>query len=127
MARVVLDASAVLAMLQNEPGSERVEAVIEDALLCAANLSEVLSKLMDKGASASEATLIVGSLPCRTSAFDFEMALHCGQLRGSTRTAGLSLGDRACLALAAREGLPVLTTDRAWASVKVGVDIDVIR
>lgn len=127
MAEAVLDASAVLALLQDEPGANHVETVIEDALISVVNVSEVLAKLIDKGASTAEATLIAASLPCQTVDMDLDLALRCGQLRGPTRDQGLSLGDRACLALAAREQLPVLTADRAWAAIDAEVAVNVIR
>lgn len=127
MAEAVLDASAILALLQGEPGAERVEAVIDRALISVVNVSEVLAKLIDKGASAHDAALIAASLPCRDVDMDLGLALACGQLRATTRDQGLSLGDRACLALATREALPVLTTDKVWATLDSGVVVDVIR
>ncbi|MEQ7156639.1 type II toxin-antitoxin system VapC family toxin [Brevundimonas aurifodinae] len=127
MAEAVLDASAILALLQEERGADRVEPLVENALVCSVNLSEVLAKLVDKGASPSLATTIATSLPFQVVDFDLDLACRAGQLRDTTRKQGLSLGDRACLALAEREGLPALTTDRGWSEIASRIAVDVIR
>ena len=127
MAEWVLDASAVLANLRNETGGNLVLPLMEKALLSAVNLVEVATRLLDVGASATEIEGLPERLRCEVVPFDEELALSAGLLRVQTRHLGLSVGDRACLALALREGLPVLTGDRAWAKLDVGVEVVLIR
>lgn len=127
MSEVVLDASAVLATVFNETGGDRVAAVAEASRLSAVNLAEVVQKLVDRGFGDDAIDAVLGDLPCHIEPFDVPTSVRAGLLRRSTRSAGLSLGDRACLALAQRLELPVLTADRAWADVDVGVEIVLIR
>jgi ribonuclease VapC len=122
----VLDSSAVLALLLAEPGAERVRACLPGALLSTVNLAEVISKLCERGMPAGEARRAVEMIGAEPVDFDREQASLVGALRPVTRAAGLSLGDRACLALGRLRGLPVLTTDAAWGQV-AGFDITVIR
>ena len=101
-------------------------------LLSAVNWAEVLSKLVDRGASPEDAERLtresglIGQ-KIQVRALDEAQALEIARLRPLTRSLGLSLGDRACLALAKAEGATVLTADREWAKLKVGVSITVIR
>ena len=97
---VVLDASAVLALLQQEPGATRVAALLPDAWISAVNLSEVVAKLIDHGVPADALVPALWQLSLRVQAFDSDAAIRAGELRAATRPLGLSLGDRACLALA---------------------------
>ncbi len=129
MTDAVLDASAVIALVQHEPGWEVVAAIASTggATIGSVNLSEVVARLADLGGSELEIreridTVVLDSVP-----FDSELAYETGLLRPQTRYAGLSLGDRACLALARRLGLPAVTTDRAWAGLSLQVEIQVIR
>lgn len=126
MARVVLDASAILAVLRSEPGSEQVERVIDDALVSAVNEAEVISKLIWRGDSAERAKQTVAALPYDVVPLDRALAVRAGVLWQSTRRQSLSLGDRCCLALAEREHLPVLTADTVWGAVSIGVEIQLI-
>jgi ribonuclease VapC len=127
--RFALDASAVLAMLGREPGREAVLAALPGALLSTVNLAEVVTKLVDRGIAASRARALALELKVDLVELDADTAETAGALRLVTRVAGLSLGDRCCLALAKRHGAVALTTDRAWASVAsaVGVTIRNIR
>lgn len=127
MADVVLDASAVLAYLQRELAWEVVEPRLADGLLCAVNLVEVIQRLVDAGRADEAARADVDALPFSVSDFDRELACDAGLLRRRTHHLGLSLGDRACLALARRERLPVMTADRPWAELDLGVEIVLIR
>jgi ribonuclease VapC len=111
---VVLDASALLALLQNEPGAERVAALLSGSVISAVNLSEVVDKLVDHDMSADDIREVLDGLPLDVHAFDREAAFAAGELRRITRHAGLSLGDRACLALAAHFGVAAVTANRAW-------------
>jgi PIN domain nuclease of toxin-antitoxin system len=125
--KVVLDSSAVLAMLWDEPGAARVVDALPGARISAVNLAEVTAKLVDRGASDEDATEILRSLGLDAVAFDSDQALAAGLLRRATRGVGLSIGDRACLALARSERAVALTADRAWAGLSLGVDVEVIR
>jgi ribonuclease VapC len=125
---VVLDASALLAYLQRERGHEAVEAVLENSALSAVNLSEVLQKAMAAGVSTDGLETDLEAVGVRVYAFDAEDATHSAELWATTRKLGLSLGDRACLALAKRLHAPAYTADRAWAEVKVpGVTVKTVR
>ncbi len=127
---LVLDASAVLAMLIGEPGHEEVrDGMRRGAFLSSVNLAEVYSKLCDRGTDRALVDSTVEEL-CELVeivSFDQALSLASGRLRSGTRKLGLSLGDRACLALAAQLGLPVLTTDNAWAGLTDGPEVRVIR
>ena len=114
MSKAVLDSSAVLAVLLAEAGAVRVESVLPGALVSAVNLAEVVSKLCERGMPADEVLLAVAALGVDIVPYEGEQARLTGELRPLTRAAGLSLGDRACLALARLRGLPALTADAAW-------------
>jgi ribonuclease VapC len=126
---VVLDASAVLALLFEEPGAEVVRAQLRTGVVGAANLAEVLAKLSDHGLPAMEAVRAVTILGLEVAPMTEAQAGRSAELRPMTRAVGLSLGDRACLALAAELGAPVLTADRSWDAVAgaAGVSVQVIR
>lgn len=123
----VVDASAVLVLVQGETGAERVAACIPGAMISAVNLAEVVGKLADAGMPGDQIGLAMSALGLRVVALDEEAAFAVGMLRPSTRARGLSLGDRACLALGVATGLPVLTADRVWAEVAVGATVEVVR
>lgn len=127
MADVVLDASAVLAVLLAEPGAEFVRPFLGGAIISAVNHAEVVSRLVDKGAPVDEIRTKVGSFGVPVVGFDADLAETAGLLRARTRNKGVSLADRACIALAARERLPVLTTDRKWAELDIGIDVRLVR
>ena len=126
----VLDASALIALLYGEPGGDRVaDALDRGAAISTVNLAEVVGRLSDAGVQ--EAVIASLLAPLRLAVFDFDIpaAFHTGLLRPLTRAAGLSLGDRACLALAHHLGVPALTTDRNWEAVQnaVGVRVELLR
>ena len=123
----VLDASAMLCLLNGESGSERVIEALPAAVIGAANFAEVVSKLRERGLSAEEVQDVLGSLPLDVRPLSARQAYAIGHLRPTTRNYGLSLGDRACLALAAELGLPALTADQAWAGLDIGVEVELIR
>lgn len=127
MTDVVLDASAVLAYLQGEPGGETVAKHLTTASIGAVNYSEVIGKLTDKGLDAANVDAVLASIGLDVVEFDREQARDAGFLRAVTRKRGLSLGDRACLALGRARGVPVLTADRAWADVDAGVKVRLLR
>ena len=125
-AGVVLDTSAVLALLQGEPGAETVAAVMANAHLGAANLTEAMTR-MYRGMSADAAWTAIEGLALHIDPVDADLAIRAAALRGQTRSRGLSLGDRLCLALAQRLGVPVYTADRVWAGLEVGIEVRFIR
>jgi PIN domain nuclease of toxin-antitoxin system len=125
--RVVLDASAILALLNDEPGAAAVAAALEDAVVSAVNLSEVVAKLLEVGLSREEADEALGGLGLEVQPFDETAAWAAGALRAATRRTGLSLGDRACLALARELGVPALTADAAWLKAATGADVRLVR
>ena len=124
---VVADASAILAALKNEPFSSVNPRQLVGATISAVNVCEVLSKLHDDGLSDAQAHAAVSTMDLRVVPFDGPQARTAARLRSVTRHAGLSLGDRACLALGDTLGCSVVTADRVWASLDVGVEIFVIR
>jgi ribonuclease VapC len=129
----VLDASAFLAYLRDEPGAEIVEnALIDGCYISIINWVEVLSKVVDLGESPDEIIkrlrdegLLENSL--EIIACNEEDAITIAKFRPLTKSAGLSLGDRACLALGKRLNLPVLTADKVWNSLSLGITITLIR
>jgi len=123
----VLDASAILTLLNEEPGKDKVEGVLSRSSMSDVNYTEVLAKLLEAGLSVTEATESVGLLGVEIVNFDADMARLTAQLRTMTRKLGLSLGDRSCLALGIRSGSTIVTADRSWARLKVDVAIEVIR
>lgn len=127
MPSTVLDASAILAFLQEEPGADVVEEALADSVVSAVNLAEVASKLSDFGMPDDEIAATVVDLRMDVAYFDEAAAFASATLRAATRAKGLSLGDRACLTLAAATAAPALTADRIWRELDVGVDVRLIR
>jgi len=123
----VLDATALLALLNQEPGTEEWGAVIGGSVISAVNLSEVVAKLADAGMPEAEIRDALDPLGLEVADFDAEDAYRAGMLRPQTRGFGLSLGDRACLALARQANLPALTADQAWVELRIGVEIRALR
>ena len=123
----VLDASALLCLLFKEPGHERVEAALGSACIAVVNLAEVVGKLVDRGVPPDEAVADLREVDLEVIPMDQAQAEAAGALRAATRAAGLSLGDRACLALARSLGATALTTDRPWADLDCGVAVELVR
>jgi ribonuclease VapC len=124
----VLDASALLAYLRDEDGADVVERPLaEDAVIRALSLAEVLSKLTDSGEDPDRVLDAITRLPLDVVPFDADIAVESGRLRPLTAKAGLSLGDRASLALGFRLGRRVLTANAAWLRLVPGVDVEVIQ
>jgi PIN domain nuclease of toxin-antitoxin system len=124
---IVADASAVIALLVGEPFTRFEPSRLTNASISAVNLSEVLTRLHEIGMPENDAASTLGRLNLRVIVFDEPQARATARLRPITRRAGLSLGDRACLALGERLGYPVVTADRVWAGLDVGVEIVLIR
>lgn len=129
MSEVVLDASALLALLHDEPGAARVSEAIATARMSSVNYAEVVSHFIHAGMPAEQVDAMLRPLPMVIIEADQALATIAGRLRAQTAEAGLSLGDRFCLALAHRDGLPALTADRQWRTIAdaVGVTVTVIR
>ena len=126
---MILDASAVLAFLLAEPGKERVaEALLEETTMTTINFAEVATKYVLRGAKERARTL-AERLPLTLVPVDQDLALRAALMADLTRPAGLSLGDRVCLALGQRTGQTVLTADRSWLGVAqaIGVRVELVR
>jgi ribonuclease VapC len=123
----ILDASAILAHLAGEPGAGAVTAHLPGAAVSAVNVAEVGAKLVDRGMSERDMRAAIGMLGLEIVVFNENAAYAAALLRDRTRKAGLSLGDRACLALGIARKLPVLTAERSWAGLDLGVEIRLIR
>ena len=123
----VLDTSAVLAFLDDEPGAEEVFRVMRFASISTVNLAEVYSKLSERGDQGHKAFLVIRNVIEEIVPFTEEQAEIAGALRGPTKHAGLSLGDRACIALAATLGAEVYTADRVWAELDLPCKVHLIR
>jgi ribonuclease VapC len=124
---IVLDASAVLAVLYQEPGRQRVIEVLHSSIISTVNLAEITTKLTDKGWTADQVEEVLAPFVLMSVDFSASQAIRAGLLRAATRRLGLSTGDRCCLALAQDRGVGVMTADRAWAGLDLGIPIEVIR
>jgi ribonuclease VapC len=123
----VLDSSALIALLRDEPGAEAVERLLGRAVISAVNWAEVLQRFHAHGIETTDKRESVEALGVRIESFSLADADAAADLWQPTRSAGLSLADRACLALARRVGVPAHTADRAWRKVDVGVEVVLIR
>jgi PIN domain nuclease of toxin-antitoxin system len=128
MNEVVLDASAILAIIFQERGNERLtDEIMDSAVASTVNLAEVQSKLLQKGFDPDEAWEDIQSLVPAAVPFTNEQAKIAGTLIAKTKRFGLSVGDRSCLALAITLKAPVYTAEQVWTNLKVGIPIHVIR
>jgi PIN domain nuclease of toxin-antitoxin system len=133
VAQAVLDASALLAYLRDEPGAAVVaDAIAEGTAISTVNVAEVLSRVADRGGDPvrlceqlTARGLLEGAIAVEP--FTTADAAEVARLRPATRAAGLSLGDRACLALALRLRAPAFTADTAWRELNIGVELRQIR
>jgi PIN domain nuclease of toxin-antitoxin system len=124
-ARWVLDASAILAWLQHEPGSDMVDPLLPDAVISTVNWAEVLQKVAQRGRDAREVGDLLQALGVTPSPLSIEDAVTAAALWAEAPS--LSLGDRYCLALSLRLKIPAVTADRHWATLDTGADIRLIR
>jgi ribonuclease VapC len=124
---IVADASAILALVFMERGRDHVAVTLPGAAISTVNLAEVMSKMLDKGLSPEQVRGQLNDLSLIVLDFDQDLALRTARLRAATRHKGLSLGDRACLALAIREKRPVMTADTAWSDLDLPVEVVLIR
>lgn len=123
MSNVIMDASAILAFLNQESGSEQITDLIENATIGTVNLSEVIAKLAEIGIPEPEILQILSDLNLEVIPFDEPQAQITGILRPLTKPLGLSLGDRACLALGLLLHQPVITADRQWHPLNLDLEI----
>ena len=123
----VLDASALLALLDGEPGQEVVASLVPGAVIGAVNLAEVVGKLAERGMPKGDIREALDGLALEVHSADEYLAYAAGMLRPRTREHGLSLGDRACLAVASMLDMPAYTADRAWAELDLDVEVRLIR
>ena len=124
---VVFDSSALLAISFGEAGAERAARGLKDGMMSAVNVAEVISRYVDLGVSEEDARASLQAFGLEIRPFDETQAMAAGLMRTPTQKLGLSLGDRACLALAVQEGATVLTADRTWAALDLEVEVELIR
>ncbi len=127
MTDAALDASAALAVLNDEKGASDVWSYLPGALISSVNAAEVAVKLVDGGTEVAKTNEFIQRLGLRVISFDERDVMATARLRQGSRAAGLSLGDRACLALAERHGVPAVTADREWRKVELDVEIRFVR
>lgn len=128
MNSVVLDASAMMTMLNREPGADQLTPdILVNAIGSTVNLAEVQGKLVERGIPPANAWVAALNSVQEVIPFTAEHARTAGTLISQTRPFGLSLGDRACLALALERKAPVYTADRSWKNLKLGIRVHVIR
>ena len=123
----VLDASALMALIRGEPGADTVVSCLSRAVISAVNQAEVQTKLVSAGIDEALAWWHIAEARCPSVPFDEELARIAGGLVRVTRPYGLSLGDRACLALALQRNADVYTTDAVWKSLGLSIEVNVIR
>jgi len=124
---IVLDASALIASIGEEKGAEVVDRYLPHAMISTVNLTEVASYMVRKGMPMDELSELLKDLSLNIVVYDEEQALLAAALLPKTSPKGLSLGDRACIALAMTQNLPVLTSDKAWKTLDLDVKIEVFR
>jgi PIN domain nuclease of toxin-antitoxin system len=123
----VLDASALLAYLHREPGWKEVQPVVGESCICAVNWCEVAQKTKQKGMATEKARSLLEELGLTIIPFSSEHAELAANLLEHSRQHGLSLADRACLALTIEQKTPVLTTDRVWSKLDLSIEVRLLR
>ncbi|WP_298270289.1 MULTISPECIES: type II toxin-antitoxin system VapC family toxin [Alphaproteobacteria] len=123
---VVLDASAVLALLRGEAGARKVEGALAGSRMSVVNMAEVASHYHKLGMPDADVDAMLRPLPIELVPADAALAREAGRLRRHTVEGGLSLGDRFCLALAKRDGLPAWTSDRKWKEIATAAEVKVV-
>ena len=128
MNKVVLDASALLALIKNELGANVIEELLGNIIMSSINVAEVASILLDSDMSSEEAKEAIAPFIDSIISFDFEHSIACASLKKTTKHLGLSLGDRACIALGISLNLPIYTADKIWRELKLeNAEIRLIR
>lgn len=124
---VVLDSSAVIALLLNEPGAEKVSCYEGHTAMSAINLAEVCIRMVEIGVAEDKIRQFLSAIRVQVYPFDVEQAYAVSKFRNLARKYGMSLADCACIQLGKQLNLPVVTGDRAWTRVDLGVEVDLIR
>lgn len=124
---IVLDSSALLAWFKGEDGAAVVDEHIDGAIMSAVNVTEVVTRLIDLGIAEDDAQLRVSAIGVTIDSFTPALAFRAARLRDATRAAGLSIGDRACIATAEARGMAVLSGDHDWRKVTLPVPVIYIR
>jgi PIN domain nuclease of toxin-antitoxin system len=128
MSKVVLDASALLALIKNEKGSVKVEQTLGNIVMSSVNVSEVASKLLDSGIPEEECMAMIEPFVSCIISFDDDQIFLTATLKKFTKQQGLSLGDRACIALGIQLSVPIYTADKAWLECNIpNAEIVLIR
>ena len=125
--KIVFDASAILALVHMEPGHEIAAENLDNAIVSSVNFCEAVILLSRKGKSAEEVAKFLKETFLHIEDFDTEQSIVASSLDEFTKNHGLSLGDKACLALAKTRNLPVLTADKIWKELKLGIKVKLIR
>jgi PIN domain nuclease of toxin-antitoxin system len=126
--KVILDSSALLALIQDEPGAEIIKPLLKFSVMSTVNVTETLSVLYRTNITPQEGFILISDIINTIIPFDLEQAKNCAELHPLVKSKGLSLGDRACLATAIQLGLPVYTADKIWAELDLpNVKIKLIR
>jgi PIN domain nuclease of toxin-antitoxin system len=123
----VYDSSALLAIILGEPGADIANANIANAMVSSVNLAEIFSRAEDKGIPVDKTEQFLVGKGVQFVDFDAKLARTVGTLRAKSRSRGLSIGDRACIALALRERATIITADRVWAELDLPCPIELIR
>ena len=128
MSKVIIDASALLALLKNEPGADKVESLLGKIIMSSINVSETASILLESEMTTQEVQECLSPLISEIVPFDEEQAFLAANLRKNTKKQGLSLGDRACISLGIKMNLPVYTADKIWQDLLLdNLEIKLIR
>lgn len=128
MPRTVFDASAVIAWLRQESGAEVIQRYLDQATISAVNFQEAAKELLEQGMEIEEAATTLAELRLEVLPHDAEDALLAASLAPATKKFGRGLGDRSCMALAIRLGVPAITTDRTWAQIEApGLEVILAR
>ncbi len=114
MSKVVLDSSALLALIKNEPGAQTIEKLLGNVVMSSVNVAEVAAILLDSDMTQEECKYSIEPFIDSLVEFDSELAFVTASLKKLTKNKGLSLGDRACIALGIKLGIPIYTADKAW-------------
>ena len=125
---IILDASALLALIQKEQGADVVKPLLKFSIMSTVNVAECLTALQRTGVAPQESLLLIADIIATIIPFDLEQAEYVAELQSKVRHKGLSLGDRACIALGIKLQTPIYTADRVWAELHLeGADIKLIR
>ena len=125
--RFVIDSSVFLAAVNEEPGGDALTGYVADAVIPVTTVTEVITRLTDAEMPFDEAEQLMSDFRLPTVDVTLALAKRAAELRPATRTHGLSMGDRICLALAESLGATAVTADRQWAKVKLGIPMELVR